>query len=78
MASKYLLDTHALVWFLEGNKRLSSQAKTIMSTIDCEMVLPIIALAEACLVIERGRTTISDIPQFLNKGMQIPVLKSIR
>ena len=25
MAHKYILDTHALVWFVEGNKRLSDE-----------------------------------------------------
>lgn len=31
MAHKYILDTHALIWFAEGNKRLTEQAKSIMS-----------------------------------------------
>jgi hypothetical protein len=31
------------------------------------MVLPIIALAEAGLIIERGRTTIKDMTKFLNR-----------
>jgi len=47
MAHKYIVDTHALVWFLEGNKRLSQPAKMIMAASDSEMVLPLIALAEA-------------------------------
>jgi hypothetical protein len=31
------------------------------------MVLPLIALAEAAIIIERGRTTISDVSKFLNR-----------
>lgn len=65
MAHKYILDTHALVWFVEGNKRLSESAKTIIAGADSEMVLPLIALAEAAVIIERGRTTISDVSKFL-------------
>lgn len=65
MAHKYILDTHALVWFVEGNKRLSESAKTIIAGADSEMVLPLIALAEATIIIERGRTTISDVSKFL-------------
>ena len=65
MAHKYVLDTHALVWFVEGNKRLSESAKTIIAGTDSEMVLPLIALAEAAVIIERGRTTISDVSKFL-------------
>lgn len=67
MAHKYILDTHALVWFVEGNKRLSESAKTIIAAADSQMVLPLIVLAEASLVIERGRTTISDASKFLTR-----------
>jgi PIN domain nuclease of toxin-antitoxin system len=65
MAHKYILDTHALVWFLEGNKRLSEQAKLIIAGSDSQIVLPLIALAEAVVIIERGRTTIPDVLPFL-------------
>ena len=65
MAHRYILDTHALIWFLEGNKRLSRPARKVISAANSQMVLPIIALAEAALVIERGRTTISDASRFV-------------
>ena len=39
MANKFILDTHALIWYLEGNPRLSQQAKAIMSAANSEMVL---------------------------------------
>jgi len=65
MAHKYILDTHALVWFVEGNKRLSESAKAVIAAADSQMVLPLIALAEAAIIIERGRTTISDVSKFL-------------
>ncbi|MCC6601674.1 MAG: PIN domain-containing protein [Anaerolineae bacterium] len=67
MAHKYILDTHALVWFVEGNKRLSESAKAIISAADSQMVLPLIALAEAAIIIERGRTTIKDVAKFLSR-----------
>ena len=67
MAHKYILDTHALVWFVEGNKRLSESAKAIIAATDSQMVLPLIALAEAAILIERGRTTISDASKFLTR-----------
>jgi PIN domain nuclease of toxin-antitoxin system len=72
MANKYILDTHALVWFLEGNKRLSQSAKAVMEHIDSEMVLPLIALAEATIIIERGRTTIPDVQPFLHAVYEDP------
>jgi PIN domain nuclease of toxin-antitoxin system len=27
---KYVVDTHALIWFLEGNPRLGAAAKTVL------------------------------------------------
>ena len=65
MADKYILDTHALVWYLEGNSRLGSKAKTTMTAADSEMVLPLIALAEAAFLIEKGRIGIPSISNLL-------------
>jgi len=67
MAHRYILDTHALIWFLEGNKRLSQRAKAIMTADDSQMVLPLIVLAEAAIIIERGRTTIPNVSPFLTR-----------
>ncbi|MBE7472295.1 MAG: twitching motility protein PilT [Anaerolineae bacterium] len=64
MANKYVLDTHALIWYLEGNRNLGRQAKAAMEATDSEMVLPLIALAEATYLIEKGRVgipTVSDL-----------------
>ena len=55
---KYIVDTHALIWFLEGNSRLGLNAKIILSDPDSQLILPAIALAEAAWIIERGRTSI--------------------
>jgi PIN domain nuclease of toxin-antitoxin system len=40
---KYILDTHALIWFLEGNSRLGVTAKEILSDSSSELILPAIA-----------------------------------
>jgi len=65
MANKYILDTHALVWYLEGNSRLGRKAKTTMTAAESEMVLPLIALAEAAFLIEKGRVGIPSIANLL-------------
>lgn len=62
MANKYILDTHALVWYLEGNPKLGQQAKITMGAADSLMVLPLIAMAEAAFLIERGRIGIPSVP----------------
>ncbi len=65
MTTKYIVDTHALVWHLEGNPRLGSSAKTILADPGSELVLPMIALAEACWMVEHGKSTISSVPDLL-------------
>ncbi|BBD68137.1 PilT protein domain protein [Nostoc commune NIES-4072] len=55
---KYVIDTHALIWFLEGNPRLGANAKTILSNPDSQLVIPATTLAEAVWIVQRGRTSI--------------------
>jgi PIN domain nuclease of toxin-antitoxin system len=62
---KYILDTHALIWFLEGNPRLSSVVKSILCDVSSELILPAIALAESVWIIGRGKTSISSVDDFL-------------
>lgn len=66
MAHKYLLDTHPLVWYLEGNPRLGAQAKAAIDDPSSELVLPLIALAEAAFIVERGRTGIPGVPELIS------------
>lgn len=55
---KYVIDTHALIWFLEGNSRLGANAKAVLSHSDSQLVIPATTLAEAVWIVERGRTSI--------------------
>jgi PIN domain nuclease of toxin-antitoxin system len=66
MATKYVVDTHALVWFLEGNPRLGANAKAILEDLNSELVLPVIVLSEACWMIEHGKTSIPTVHDFLS------------
>jgi PIN domain nuclease of toxin-antitoxin system len=63
---KYVIDTHALIWFLEGNQRLGTQAQAILSNFDSQLVLPAIALAEAAWIVERGKTSIPSVNALFN------------
>ena len=65
MPSKYVVDTHAIVWFNVGDFRLGANAKQILSDPNSELILPITALAEVCWIIEHGRTSIPSVPDFL-------------
>ncbi|MBD1884585.1 PIN domain-containing protein [Microcoleus vaginatus] len=63
---KYLIDTHALIGFLEGNQRLGTQVQAILSNLDSQLVLPAIALAEAAWIVERGKTSIPSVNALFN------------
>lgn len=63
---KYVVDTHALIWFLEGNQRLGTHAQVILSNVTSQLVIPAIALAEAAWIVERGKTSIPSVNALLN------------
>jgi len=63
---KYVVDTHALIWFLEGNSRLGENARAILTNADSQLILPAIAFAEAAWIVERGRATMPSAEALLN------------
>jgi PIN domain nuclease of toxin-antitoxin system len=62
---KYVLDTHALIWFLEGNSRLSDRAREILFEPTSALILPAIALAEAVWIVAREKTSIPSAESIL-------------
>lgn len=72
MATKHVLDTHALIWYLEANSRLGNQAKATIDAKTNELVLPIIALAEAAFVVELGRTSIPTVEDLISSVLSDP------
>jgi len=60
----HVVDTHGLVWFFEGNARLGNHAKTVLDTTDETLVLPATVIAEACWMIQRGKSSIPSIAAF--------------
>ncbi|MFN6517741.1 MAG: type II toxin-antitoxin system VapC family toxin [Nostoc sp. CreGUA01] len=63
---KYVIDTHALIWFLEGNSRLGVKANAILSNPDSQLVIPATTLAEAVWIVERGKTSIPSAKNLLS------------
>lgn len=72
MATKFIVDTHALIWHLEGKPTLGRKAKAVIDSPRSELVLPIIALAEAVFIIEKGRTSIPTVSDLLNDVFSDP------
>lgn len=54
----YVLDTHAVVWFLEGSSRLGATAKASMSDPTADLVVPTIVLVEAGFLYARKRSLV--------------------
>jgi len=65
MASEYVADAHALVWYLEANVKLGSAANAALADLTCVIHLPVIALADACWVVEKKRSTIPNVISLL-------------
>lgn len=66
MATKFIVDTHALIWFLESNPRLGAAAKAVLDDPASELVLPVIALAEAVDIVDKRRTKIPTVADLLS------------
>lgn len=52
---KFVVDTHALIWFLSDNPRLGRNALTVLNDPTSQLVLPAIALAEALWILSSKR-----------------------
>ncbi len=65
MANEYVVDAHALIWFLGASPRLGINARAAMQDPANVLYLPVIALAEACWTVDRGRTSIPSVASLL-------------
>jgi PIN domain nuclease of toxin-antitoxin system len=53
--AKFVVDTHALIWFLAKNPSLGERAREALASPDSDLVLPSIALAEALWILSSRR-----------------------
>lgn len=52
---KYLLDTHTLLWFLQGDKKLSDKARQFIDNPSNEKFLSIVSLWEIAVKVSLGK-----------------------
>ena len=52
---QYVVDTHALLWFLGDDPKLGSNASRILQSFRGKLILSAITLAEACWIVGSGR-----------------------
>jgi len=55
----YVLDTHALVWYLDNDERLSRRVRKILEKEDVVLVIPTIVLAEIKYLFSKKRIGLS-------------------
>lgn len=55
----HVVDTHPLVWHLEGNPRLSAAARGVLTSPESEIVVPSIVVAEVWYLYHRKRISTS-------------------
>jgi PIN domain nuclease of toxin-antitoxin system len=78
---KYVLDTHALVWFLENNPKLGGRAKMELQLSSSELFIPVIVLAKVCWMIENRKTSIqsaADLFASLDADLRIKIVPLTR
>ncbi len=56
---RFLIDTHALLWFLREDSRLSSSAKSLIERDDSEVVVSIASIWEIAIKIGSGKLQLS-------------------
>lgn len=65
MVSEYVIDAHTLIWYVEDSPRLGVNAGAILDDPTSILYLSIIALAEACWAVERGKCAIPSVASLL-------------
>jgi len=69
LTDRYVVDTHALVWFLAGDRRLSPNARRVLRSAQADEVIVLVStivLAEVLYIAEKKRVPV-DFPELLNR-----------
>lgn len=64
---RFIVDTHALIWYLTGDPRLGKAAKTVFDDPNSFLIIPLIALAEAAFIVEKKKCKVPDVATLLNR-----------
>ena len=56
---KYLLDTHTLLWFLQGDKKLSNKARQFIENPSNEKFLSVASLWEIAIKVSLGKLVLN-------------------
>ena len=53
----FIVDTHALAWFVSRDRRLGAKARTVLRDPNVRLIIPAIVLAETKYLAHKGRLT---------------------
>jgi len=56
----YLLDTHALLWFIEGDERLGARARSALADATVPALVSLASHWELCLKLQIGKLRLAD------------------
>ena len=72
---RYVVDTHALLWYLANHPRLGAGAAAILRDPQSDLVLPATAFAGACWIVASGRVAlaVADVLNAVNADPRITV-----
>ncbi len=65
---RYLIDTHALIWFLAGSNRLGSQARAIIERPESDIFISIASLWEITIKHSQGKLELAVSLEELTTG----------
>lgn len=54
---RVLLDTHAVLWYLEGDRRLTASAQAVIDTMDNDCLVSVASLWEMAVKVRIGKLT---------------------
>jgi len=57
---KYILDTHALIWFLSGDPQLSTRARYLMDDSANELLISVASLWEMAVKVSIGKLNLNQ------------------
>jgi len=79
MPSEYVIDTHALVWFLAADERLSNTVRNLLlgaEENDLVILVPTIVMAEALSIVEKNkvRLTVRELVEAVKETERLTIV----
>ena len=71
---KYLLDTHVLLWWLDGDKRLSEKFKKIIGDTNNIKLVSVVSIWEIIIKVQTKKLPLKTSIENLVKKIRFPVL----